>query len=83
MPFAIPIVCKERKKSHYELKFLHDKPKRNKSLEQAQSLKPRCTFCQSLVGFPIPEPDGNMEYGFDSEHRDMTVVAGDDIYKPE
>ena len=27
---------------------------------------------------PVPEPDGNMEYSFDSEHSDMTVVAGDD-----
>ena len=30
---------------------------------------------------PVPEPDGKMEYS--SEHSDMAVVAGDDIYKPE
>ena len=27
---------------------------------------------------PFPDPDGNMEYSSDSEHSDMTVVAGDD-----
>ena len=32
---------------------------------------------------PVPEPDGNMEYSSDSKHDDMTVVAGDDAYKPE
>ena len=31
----------------------------------------------------VLEPDGNMESSFDSEHSDMTVVAGDDAYKPE
>ena len=30
--------------------------------------------------FTVSEPDGNMEYGFDSEHGDMTM---DDAYKPE
>ena len=33
--------------------------------------------------FPVPEPDGNMEYSSDSKHNDMTVVAGDGTYKPE
>ena len=33
--------------------------------------------------FPVPEPDGNMEYFFDSKNRDMIVVAGDDACKPE
>ena len=32
---------------------------------------------------PVLEPDGNMEYSADSEHSDLTVVAGDDTYKPE
>ena len=31
---------------------------------------------------PVPEPDGNMEHSSDSEHSDITVVAGDDAYKP-
>ena len=31
----------------------------------------------------VPEPDGNMEYCSDFEYSDMTVVAGDDTYKPE
>ena len=32
---------------------------------------------------PIPKPNGNMEYNSNFELSDMTVVAGDDIYKPE
>ena len=32
---------------------------------------------------PVQEPDTNMEYSSDSKHSDMTVVAGDDVYKPE
>ena len=32
---------------------------------------------------PVPEPDGNIEYSSDSEYSDMTVLAGDDAYKPE
>ena len=32
---------------------------------------------------PVPESDGYMEYSSDSKHSDMTVVAGDDRYKPE
>ena len=33
--------------------------------------------------FTVPEPDGNMEYRSDSERSYMSVVAGDDTYKPE
>ena len=29
---------------------------------------------------PVPDPDGNMEYNSDSEHSDMTFVAGDYAY---
>ena len=32
---------------------------------------------------PVPKPDDNMEYSSDSEHSDMTVVAGHDSYKLE
>ena len=32
---------------------------------------------------PVPEPDGNMEYNSNFEHRHMTVVAGVDAYKTE
>ena len=31
----------------------------------------------------VSEPDDNLEYSSDSERSDMTVVAGDDAYKPE
>ena len=32
---------------------------------------------------PVPEPDDNLEYSFDSKHSDMTIVAGDDTCKLE
>ena len=32
---------------------------------------------------PVPKPNGNMEYISDSKESDMTVVAGDDAFKPE
>ena len=32
---------------------------------------------------PGTESDVNMEYSSDSEHSDMTVVVGNDTYKPE
>ena len=28
-------------------------------------------------GIPVPEPDDSVEYCSDSEHSDMTIVAGD------
>ena len=31
----------------------------------------------------LPVSDCNMEYSSDSEFSDMTIVAGDDAYKPE
>ena len=33
--------------------------------------------------FPVPLPDGNMEYSYDSEHSDLTFVAWDGAYKSE
>ena len=32
---------------------------------------------------PVPEPNSNIEYSPSSEHRGMTIVAGDDAYNPE
>ena len=44
-------------------------------------------FCHktnpSCPDLPVPEQDGNMKYSSDSEHSDITVVAGDDAYKSE
>ena len=34
-------------------------------------------------GPDLSKPDGNMEYSSDSEHSGMTVLAGDDAFKPE
>ena len=34
------------------------------------------------LDLPALEPDGNMVYSLYSEPSDMTVVAGDDAYKP-
>ena len=32
---------------------------------------------------PVPKPDGNMEYSSNSEHSNMSVVAGNKTYKSE
>ena len=32
---------------------------------------------------PVPEPEGNVEYSYDSKHSDMTIKTGDDAYKLE
>ena len=32
---------------------------------------------------PVPESDGNIEYSSGSKHNDMTVLVGDDAYKPK
>ena len=48
------------------------------------------TYVPSIIR-PIPhspdllvtESDANMEYSSDSEHSDISVVTGDDTYKPE
>ena len=32
---------------------------------------------------PVPEPDVDMKYSFDSEHSHMTVVTRNDAYKQE
>ena len=31
----------------------------------------------------VSEPDSNVEHSSDSEHNDMNLGAGDEIYKPE
>ena len=36
-----------------------------------------------IPDLPIPEPDANKEYSSDSEQGDITVIAGNDAYKPE
>ena len=32
---------------------------------------------------PVPDPDINMEYSSDFHYSDMTVGAGDDVYKSQ
>ena len=59
--------------------------KRNESQEQAPCPIPQCSFDHktnpSCPNLPVPEPVGNMEYSFDSEHSDMAVIARDNAYK--
>ena len=72
-----------KENSHYGLLYLDDKSKRNR----LQELVPCPIPCVPSAIRPIPDnPDlpvaeleGNMEYRSDSEHSDMTVVAGDDL----
>ena len=80
------MVWMEGKDLHYRLQFLHDKSKRNESQEQVLCSIPWCSSIRLILhgpDLPVPMPDGNMEYKTDSEHSDMTIVTGDDAYKPE
>ena len=87
MSFAIPMVWRERK-DHFvdcyfcmkNLKGINHKYKHHIQYPYVPSaIKP----ISHNPDHPVPEPDGNMKYSSDSEHSDMTVVSGDDAYKPE
>ena len=77
----------EGKKSHHELLFLHDKSKRNELQKQAPyPIYDVPSATRPILhdpDHPLLELDSNMEYSSDSEHSDMTVVAGNDAYWPE
>ena len=87
MPFAIPMVWRERKDhimDYYfcmiNLKGINHKNRHHVLyLDVPSAIRP----IPHGPDFPVPEPDVNMEYSSNSEHSDMTVVAGNDAYKPE
>ena len=65
-----------RKRTHYGLLFRHDKFKRNKLQEQAPC--PNSDVPSAAIPHnpdpPVPEPDVNMEYNFNSEQSYMADV---------
>ena len=78
MPFAIPMVWRERKDHYYfcmmNLKGINCK---NKHYVQYPNVPTAIRPIPNGPDLPVPKPDGNMEYSSDSEHRDMTFVARD------
>ena len=87
MPFAIPMVRRERKDHIMDCYFCMINLKginhKNKHHVQHPDVPSAIKAIPHSLDLPIPEPDGNMEYNSDSEHSDMIAVAGDYTYKPE
>ena len=57
--------------------------RKNKHHVQYPNVPSAITPIPNGPDLPVPEPDGNIDYSPDSKHSEMTVVAGDDTYKPE
>ena len=87
MPFAIPMFWRGGKDHIMDCYFCMINLKgincKNKHHVQYPDILSAIRLIPYGPDLPVPEPDGNMEYSSDSEHSDMTVVAGDDTYKPE
>ena len=87
MPFAVPIVWRERKDHITNCSFcmmnLKGINRKNKHHVKYPDVPSDMRPIPHDPGLPVPEPDGNMEYRSDSEHSDITVAVGDDAYKPE
>ena len=87
MPFAIPIVWREGKDHITDWFFcminLKEINHKNKHSDQYPDVSSAIRLIPHDPGISVSEPDSNMVYSSDSEHSDMTVVAGDDAYKPE
>ena len=87
MSFAIPLVWRDGKDHITDcyfcminLKGIYHKNKHDVQYPDVPSAIRPIPHCPVL---PVPEPDRSMEYRSDSEHSDMTVIAGDDTYQPE
>ena len=84
MPFSIPMVFRAGKDHITDCYFcminLKGINRKNKHYIQYPDVSSAIKPIPHGPGLPGPGPDGNMEYGSDSEHSDMT---GDDAYKPK
>ena len=87
MPFPIPIVWWEGNNPITDcyffmrnLKGIHGK---NKHPVQWPDVTSPIRPIPNGPDLPVTDPDGNMEYSSDSELSYMTVVAGDDTFKPK
>ena len=87
MVFAIPMVWREGKDHFTDCYFFMINLKginhKNKHHVQYPDVLSTIRLIPHGLDFPVPEPDGNIEYSSDSEHSDMTVVARNYAYKPE
>ena len=87
MPLAITLVWKEGKDHITDcyfcminLKGINRKNKYNVQYPDVPSAIRPIPHSRDL---PVPELDVKMEYSSYSEHSHMTVVSGDDTFKPE
>ena len=82
--YAICYCLDGRKRSHSGLLFLHDKSKKinHKNTHHVQYPDVPSAIRPIPHGsdLPVTEPDVIVEYSSYSEHSDMTVVAGNDVY---
>ena len=87
MPFAIPMLWKERKDHITDCYFcminLKGINRKNKSHFQYPDVPSAIRPVPHGSDLPVPELDGNMQYCSDFKHSDMTVVARDNVYKSE
>ena len=86
MPFAIPMVRREGKYHIMICYFCRINLKgincKNKHHLQYHDVPSAIRPIPHSPDFPVPKPDGIMEYSSsESEHSNMTVIAGDDAYK--
>ena len=82
IPFAIPIIWREGKDHITDCYFcrinLKGINRKNKHHVQYPDDPSAIRPIPHDPDLPVPEPEGNMEYSSDTEHWDMTVVAGMD-----
>ena len=87
MRFAIPMVWKEGKDYIMDCYFCMINLKRinhkNKHHVQYPDVPSAIRLIPHGPDLSVPEPGGIMRYNSDSEHIDMSVVAGNDVYKPK
>ena len=86
MPFAILMVWRDGKEHIMDCYFCMINLKgikQNKHHVQYPNVSSVIRSIPHGSDLPVLEPDDNMEYSSNSKHSDMTVVAGDDAYKPE
>ena len=87
MLFAIPMVCREGKYPIADCYFFMINIKGINSKDKLHVEYPDVPSAISPFlhdpDLSVPDPDGMMEYRFDSKHSDMIIVAENDTYKPE
>ena len=87
LPFAIPIVWREGKDhitdSYFCMINLKEINCKDKHYVQYSDVPSAIRPILHGPDLSVPNPDSYMEYSSDSEHSDMVVVSGDNVYNPE